>query len=297
TVEFAEPVSFDEIQIVNGFVSKDYYLKNNRVKTLRLTQVAKEHFQQKDYTLKDNVQDWQSIKFDLLQTAQTLTLEIRDIYRGSKYDDTCLDDIRLLYNGKVIPFENVGEIKLVQRENSKAKIKLSELDFKIQLLHLGRSIMHRFGDGKLSGLRDIILKSDYDGEVDKIMRFGKDGELEYIAGCTIIDMKEFLNQKNSNKNEYYWMQYIDNLNGKDDDYDYSKYSYAIGYYYPSYWGNNMASFSMSNSRIITIRQIDYVEVTTANLIKLDGNSVYIDGVKYTAIDPALCLDVRLDDGY
>uniref|UniRef100_UPI00388FE519 discoidin domain-containing protein n=1 Tax=Treponema sp. TaxID=166 RepID=UPI00388FE519 len=27
TVEFAEPVSFDEIQIVNGFVSKDYYLK------------------------------------------------------------------------------------------------------------------------------------------------------------------------------------------------------------------------------------------------------------------------------
>ncbi|MDO4507143.1 MAG: nicotine adenine dinucleotide glycohydrolase, partial [Spirochaetales bacterium] len=97
TVEFAEPVSFDEIQIVNGFVSKDYYLKNNRVKTLRLTQVAKEHFQQKDYTLKDNVQDWQSIKFDLLQTAQTLTLEIRDVYRGSKYDDTCLDDIRLLY--------------------------------------------------------------------------------------------------------------------------------------------------------------------------------------------------------
>ena len=90
TVEFAEAVSFDEIQIVNGFATKDYYLKNNRVKKLLLTQVAGQHFQQKEYTLRDKKDGWQSISFDLPQTAQTITLKILDIYSGSKYDDTCL---------------------------------------------------------------------------------------------------------------------------------------------------------------------------------------------------------------
>ncbi len=69
TIEFSTPVSFDEIQIVNGFSTKDYYKKNNRVKGIQLTQVAGKHFQQKDYTLADNRQGLQSIKSDLTQTA------------------------------------------------------------------------------------------------------------------------------------------------------------------------------------------------------------------------------------
>ncbi len=124
TIQLAAPVSFDEIQIVNGFVHEgDYYNKNNRVAVLTITQVAGEHFQQKKYQLKDKVETWQSVKFDLPQTAQTITLKIEAIFKGFRYDDTCISDFRLLYKGAVIPFRNVDAIRLVQEENSKAMLK------------------------------------------------------------------------------------------------------------------------------------------------------------------------------
>ena len=130
TIEFSIPVSFDEIQFINGFATKDYYLKNNRVKTIQITQVAKKHFQQKSYVLRDNCETYQSIKFPLTQTAQTITLKIMDVYKGNKYDDTCLDEFRILYKGKVIPFTGVKELKEVQTENSKQMLKTSSKDFK-----------------------------------------------------------------------------------------------------------------------------------------------------------------------
>lgn len=295
TVEFAEPVSFDEIQIVNGFVTKDYYLKNNRVKTIRLTQVAKEHFQQKDYTLQDNVQDWQSIKFDLLQTAQTLTIEIREVYKGSKYDDTCLDDIRLLHKGKVIPFENVANLKAVQSENSKQMLNSNADDFKKQLLALAKSVRHRFSSEK-SSAKYIFLKSkNYD---DRIIKFSSDGELEYIYDCIILTRQEFLKKKDSDLDDYYWIIYNQrgDFKNEDDNFDYSKYSYYIGYWEPYFGWGNRVKFELGNSRIISTRQVDYVDVKTVTLLKIDGKSIFIDGVKYTVIDSDQALDVRFYDG-
>lgn len=301
TVEFAEPVSFDEIQIVNGFVTKDYYLKNNRVKTIRLTQVAKEHFQQKDYTLKDNVQDWQSIKFDLLQTAQTLTIEIREVYRGAKYDDTCLDDIRLLYKGNVIPFENVANLKAVQIENSRQMLHSNAKEFEKQFLSLAKSIRHRFGG--LSDSKYIFLKSEKKHD-DRVIKFTseRNNKIDYIADCMILSQEEFLKEKKLQLNDdYYWYRYNSNIGDPkedpmEDDFDYSKYQYYIGYWEPYFGYGYRVRYEFGNSRIITSRQVDYVEVKTVTLIKIDGNSIFIDGVKYTVIDPDKALDVRFYDG-
>ena len=115
TIEFVEPVSLDEIQIVNGFAYTDYYTKNNRVKSILLTQTASKHFQQKEYVLADGVQNWQPIHFDLPQTAQTLTIKITSVYKGAKYDDTCIGDIRLLTR------ERLFRLKMSHRSKPRRK--------------------------------------------------------------------------------------------------------------------------------------------------------------------------------
>lgn len=289
TVEFAEPVSFDEIQIVNGFVSKDYYLKNNRVKTLRLTQVAKEHFQQKDYTLKDNVQDWQSIKFDLLQTAQTLTLEIREVYKGSKYDDTCLDDIRLLYKGKVIPFENVENLKLVQSENSKQMLNTNQTEFKKQF------------DSLFVKMKGMIFSPDNcpsyiylladDGSNDSLII---NGEYTIFSGGKIFDSFEKAKNYGSNFDRHFTEKTIESFFESNSTDIKTKYKYYVGGRFEYSWFYGGGRYTLGNSRIIHTRNVDYVEVKTVTLLKIDGDYMFVNGVKYKILKDGEVFDARIE---
>lgn len=132
TIVLADPVSFDEIQIRNGFSGpNDLYAKNNRVKTVEIAQVAGQHFQNKSYELADGQADWQSIAFPLDQTAKSLNFTIKEVYRGYKYDDTCISDIRLLYKGKPIPWVGADKLIALQTKQSKAMLGAnSEKDFR-----------------------------------------------------------------------------------------------------------------------------------------------------------------------
>lgn len=130
-IQLTEPVSFDEIQFVNGFASgNDFYHKNNRVAAVTLTQVAGKHYQQKQYNLEDNREEWQSITFEMPQTVQNLTITINNIFEGYKYNDTCFSDIRLLYKGEVIPFTNIETIRSVQEETSRKMLEETGSNFK-----------------------------------------------------------------------------------------------------------------------------------------------------------------------
>ena len=284
TVEFSEPVSFDEIQIVNGFATKDYYKKNNRVKSILLTQVANKHFQQKEYTLKDDVADWQSIKFDLDQTAQTLTIKITGVYKGSKYDDTCLDDIRLLYKGKVIPFKGVEELKKTQEENSKQMLKSTAADFKKQFFALF------YGNNKmyLKSLKgnDVITISRYKEEITDISYHGeliKTGTREELSKkLAEMDLWRWYFEDDSEgsvKGSWYGellKKKADYLLVSIDDGDWSEPEYEIG-----------------NFRILKTRMVSYVETTTAIIIKIEGNTLYWNGTPYTVLTEKQVVDARV----
>jgi len=306
TVEFREPVSFDEIQLVNGFASKEYYKKNNRVKSILLTQVAGRHFQQKEYTLLDDRPSWQPIKFQLPQTAQTITIKITDVYKGTKYDDTCLDDIRLLYKGKVIPFTGVAELKKVQEENSKLMLKSNKADFEKQFFAL------------FYGGNRMYLKSQIDNSAIVIIRNGSSStHIDNIqdAGGVFIkngSKSEIIRQiKNTEyaysvydggeKNDFY-------LQASNDDYskwfgeeldnakDYGKSDapyILIGW--DSYgWRKR---WSVGNFRITETQFVDYVETKTVTIIKIDGNTIYWNGVPYTVLTEKQVYDCRESDGY
>ncbi len=284
TIEFTEAVSFDEIQIVNGFATKDYYKKNNRVKSILLTQVANKHFQQKEYSLKDDIPDWQSIKFALDQTAQTITIKITDVFKGSKYDDTCLDDIRLLYKGKVIPFKGVEELKKIQEENSKQMLKSTAADFKKQFLALF------YGNNKM------YLKSQKSDDVITISRFKEEiTNISYHGELIKSGTKEELSDKLSELNLWRWYFEDDDegsVNGSwygellkkkadyllvgIDDGDWSEPEYEIG-----------------NFRLLKTQMVSYVETTTAIIIKIEGNTLYWNGTPYTVLTEKQVVDARV----
>ncbi|HNY17340.1 MAG TPA: discoidin domain-containing protein [Treponemataceae bacterium] len=294
TVELEAPVSFDELEIVNGFASgNDLYGKNNRVKGIQLTQTAGKHFQQKEYALKDNVPGWQSIKFDLLQTARTITIKITDVYRGSKYNDTCLCDIRLLYKGKVIPFKNVERIKAVQEENSRYALKNSAEDFRKRFFGLFQKYHSDTLDFVGADPEDSLSVSISGNQA-------ADFEVQSLGhtACFKSAPKDSLKaaiQKYLNKN--YGNDY-----SADDlrfffDYDQSKTDW-VSLTYDGWIGPSRVEYTLGNARIINTAQVDYVDVTTVTLVKVDGDTVFFNGVPYKVLDPSRVVREDFgDNGY
>lgn len=289
TIEFTEPVSFDEIQIVNGFATKDYYGKNNRIKSIQITQVAKKHFQQKTYTLEDNKPTWQSIKFELTQTAQTITFKIMDVYKGSKYDDTCLDDVRLLYKGKVIPFENVATIKASQEQNSKDMLNSSTADFEKEFFNL-------FAESNASPSKQyLVLIADNKEDAMVLVKsknYGLDGVYPgKIYKKTTIDN---LTKKVHSMNNYGW--YYSYLQD-NAAYNNLNTTYSLVFFDNSSW-NTRTGYSVRNHKIVCDKTVSYVTTTTSTTVKLDGKSIYLNGVHYTIADNSdYALVMFYPDGY
>ena len=286
TLELEEPLSFNEIQLVNGFASgNDYYHKNNRVAKITLTQTAGQHFQQKQYSLSDDVEGWQSINFDLLQTAQIISIRIEDVYRGIKYDDTCFSDIRFLRDGEVIPFGNVGEIRVVQEEHS-------------------RSLLH---SEKGAFLREIKAMAEESGK-DRVLYLNRKGTNEGLyfsfgnretfrdssVSLTVGSFEYYpVNDSSLRENAILYSLILDsagnqiNLNPQNRDSLYKKMAERglSSLSYESYNWSMDSSSTLKDYKLITVRNIDYVQTETTELLKLDGNKgIYINGVYYQVLN-------------
>jgi len=95
-VEFAIDTSYEVtgFEIMNGYAKDNYvFTANNRVKKL---EVQFPDGSDEVATLKDT-QNWQKIEFPAKKT-NNLKFVIKDIYKGSKYSDTCISNIRILKN-------------------------------------------------------------------------------------------------------------------------------------------------------------------------------------------------------
>lgn len=92
-IEFGGMYVMSGINICNGYQkSEDIYLKNNRVKNIRL------HFSDNsyiDYELSDSYGQTQSLMFPQPMRTDRVVLEILSVYSGVKYQDTCLSEIQV----------------------------------------------------------------------------------------------------------------------------------------------------------------------------------------------------------
>ncbi len=261
TIEFEEPVSFDEIQVVNGFATDESWEINNRIKTLQITQVAGKHYQRKDYELQDGIKDWQSIKFEYPQTAQTIELAIKDVYKGTQYEDTCLDDVRLLYRGNEIPFTGVEKLKKIQEENSRAMLN-SDFESKFKALFK-----------KCANVDDpfIYLVIDGGNERGCVMKVDtEDGKFNLVD----FDFCEFLPSDIDEEvvKEKNLTDFADRMSKSN----YTRIALVED-------GPGLSEYSIGNCKIYEKSRLSYVNTTVAKLVSVDGNIVTINGVKYTVV--------------
>jgi len=85
------PQTVNHIQILNGYCkTRDLYQKNNRVKTINIifpdgTTIRK--------SLTDAYAEYQLLVFDSPIVCDEFSIEIQEVYNGSKYNDTCISEI------------------------------------------------------------------------------------------------------------------------------------------------------------------------------------------------------------
>ena len=80
----------DELRIMNGYQDKahpDYYEKNSRIKTLKVTNA--ETGKSMSVTVKDE-REPQSFQLGELGAGNAFNIEVVDVYPGNKYDDLCI---------------------------------------------------------------------------------------------------------------------------------------------------------------------------------------------------------------
>lgn len=90
-ITFNEPS--DNLVVLNGYVDlekRHLYKYNNRVKTAVLTSLDKEHPFEFEYTIEDYVH-FSEIK--LPEKVGKVRLTIKDVYKGEKWDDTCIQAV------------------------------------------------------------------------------------------------------------------------------------------------------------------------------------------------------------
>lgn len=96
------PNGFSGFKIVNGYAKdENWYLKNNRVKIVKTgartlyddsVELCRETGA--SYELSDSTLEWQECKFFIDQYFL-----VKDIYKGSRYNDTCIAELDFKYDG------------------------------------------------------------------------------------------------------------------------------------------------------------------------------------------------------
>lgn len=93
------------LMIMNGYISYDkpyLYKQNGRVKKIKVTGVKSR--KSKILDILDTPHP-QTVDISFLVASEDVRIEIADIYKGSKYEDTCLHYC-ISHSEKIIPYEN-----------------------------------------------------------------------------------------------------------------------------------------------------------------------------------------------
>ncbi|HOM87775.1 MAG TPA: hypothetical protein PLU42_07035 [Spirochaetota bacterium] len=117
-IKFKNPVECDAIQVLGGVaVNKDIYEKNNRPKDVVVyvydtdeSFLKDKALFEKEIQLKD-VMEYQKITFEKTYSIKRFTFQGLGVYKGSKYNDTCITELKFYNKGKEIPVNDVEKLK------------------------------------------------------------------------------------------------------------------------------------------------------------------------------------------
>jgi len=92
--DYLKPMKLSGIRLINGYAkSKEIYAANNRVKKAEVILHDGTSFV---FDLKDNTMGFQTLDFCREVTTKSITIKILDVYKGNKYNDTCISEVELI---------------------------------------------------------------------------------------------------------------------------------------------------------------------------------------------------------
>lgn len=306
TVTFYESITIDEIRIINGFAHKDLYKKNNRVKKLNIACVDEDWGPTADFTLKDGCEDFQSIHLEEDAKATAVIFTIEDVYRGTKYNDTCIAEIRFYYKGSLISNKNVEKLKQAKKDSKAKASKSKGLDSALyKKLAKRAKRKYQTKDGKYDGMV-FLAPLDSNGKQGYVIQWDSLGRIGFFD-CwfkTVDDYKKSYEEK-----DWQWLE-----NPKINISDYFYIVPNIGY---RYHDHRHFSFDSSTNSIVTEHgTISYTQNSYSGsyesrdyLLDVDPTNTYepfssvseanyridVNGLPYLLIDPE-CVFVNVYDG-
>ena len=306
TVTFYEPITIDEIRIINGFAHKDLYKKNNRVKKLNIACVDEDWGPAADFTLKDGCEDFQSIHLEEDAKATAVIFTIEDVYRGTKYNDTCIAEIRFYYRGSLISNKNVEKLKQAKKD-SKAKASKDPDEDSALYKKLAKRAKRKYQtkDGKYDGMV-FLAPLDSNGTQGYVIQWDSLGRIGFFD-CWFKRVDDY--KKSYEEKDWQWLE-----NPKINISDYFYIVPNIGY---RYHDHRHFSFDSSTNSIVTEHgTISYTQNSYSGsyesrdyLLDVDQTNTYepfssvseanyridVNGLSYLLIDPE-CVFVNVYDG-
>lgn len=114
------PITCDRIHILGGVASNDdLYMKNNRPKELTIwlcetdEDFIKDKILYKKKVILEDSKGYQAIQFDKSYTFKRISVQVLESYKGTKYDDTCITELKFLNNDVEIKPKDIGMMKKV----------------------------------------------------------------------------------------------------------------------------------------------------------------------------------------
>ncbi len=105
TINNNRNIVYPYLLLMNGYISynKPYlYKQNNRIKKIKVTGVKSGKFKILDVL---DTPHPQTVDISFITGPEDIRVEIADVYKGTKYDDTCLHYC-ITYDTEVIPYED-----------------------------------------------------------------------------------------------------------------------------------------------------------------------------------------------
>lgn len=94
-IQFEAPQKINAMVIQNGYKkSKDLYYENNRPKMLKIDVIGQQSFM---VNLEDVYNNGFYIEFPETMETYGVTITIEDVYNGTKFNDTCISEVQLVY--------------------------------------------------------------------------------------------------------------------------------------------------------------------------------------------------------
>ncbi len=111
TLTFDKKILFNKLIFMNGFYHEKWFSLNNRIKTLKI------YLENKMFTI--TLKDMMKAQFISLKNpayTKKIKIEIASIYKGTKYQDTCLSLVRFFYNDNEVQITSIPKYGLCNIE-------------------------------------------------------------------------------------------------------------------------------------------------------------------------------------